>query len=86
MFESACDFLLVALSEPLPEPEFDAELELVVSPPVAPAVLLLEALPLPVTLWLEFPPLPPVAELVAVPELPELAVEELLPPDELELE
>jgi hypothetical protein len=41
----------VALSDPLPEPPaLDAELVLLVSPPVAPAVLLFVAFPLPVAL------------------------------------
>ncbi|MBJ7609380.1 MAG: hypothetical protein JF887_08105 [Candidatus Dormibacteraeota bacterium] len=45
----------------------------------------LKALPLPMDDWVELPPLPPVAALVAPPELPALAVQELLPPLPLEV-
>ena len=77
--EEDVDFPDVALCDPPPDPELNAELVLLVSPPVASAVLLLLALPLPLALWLELPPLPPVAELDALPELPDFAVDELLP-------
>ncbi|MBV8301915.1 MAG: hypothetical protein JOY68_08325 [Candidatus Dormibacteraeota bacterium] len=76
----------VADSEPPPDPLFDALLPLVVSPPVAVAVLLLEALPLSVADWDESPPLPPVAVLEASPELPALAVDELLPSELLDVD
>jgi hypothetical protein len=66
--------------ELLPEPPLlDALLVPVVLPPVAVAVLVLAALPLPDVDSVELPPLPPVAVLPALPELPALAVDELLP-------
>ncbi|MBV8301916.1 MAG: hypothetical protein JOY68_08330 [Candidatus Dormibacteraeota bacterium] len=68
----------VADSDPPPEPLLDALLLLEVSPPVASAVLPLAALPLPSAFWLELPPAPPVAPLVADPEFHALAVELLL--------
>ncbi|MBV8301913.1 MAG: hypothetical protein JOY68_08315 [Candidatus Dormibacteraeota bacterium] len=69
----------VALSLPPPLPLLDAELLEDVLPPVAVAPLLFDALPLFDTVCVEFPPLPPVALLVALPEFPELAVDELDP-------
>jgi hypothetical protein len=42
---------------------------------LAPALLSFTALPLFETLWLAEPPLPPVEELLALPELPDVAVD-----------
>lgn len=81
--ESAWDSFEVADSDPLPDPLLAALLELVVSPPVAEAVLLLAELPLPDADCEELPAAPPVAELEALPELPAVAVDEPLPSDPL---
>jgi hypothetical protein len=64
-------------------PLFVAVLDDVVSPPVAVAPLLLLELPLSTADCEESPPLPPVALLIALPELPAFAV---LLPEPLELE
>jgi hypothetical protein len=48
---------------------------LLAEPDLAPALLLFTALPLFETLWLAEPPLPPTEELLALPELPDFAVD-----------
>jgi hypothetical protein len=77
--DEAHEFPDVEDCEPLPEPLLDAELLLVVSPPVATALLLLDEVALVSALWEELPPAPPVALLDAAPEFPALAVEAPLP-------
>jgi hypothetical protein len=74
--EQALESSEIADPELLPDaPLSEALLLLVVLPPVALAVLLLAELPLPMLLSDELPPAPPVATLLALPELPALAVD-----------
>jgi hypothetical protein len=56
------------------EPPAEGSLQLLDEDVLASAEEQLTALPLPETLWLAEPPLPPTEELLALPELPEVAL------------
>ena len=75
------DVALPPVLEPEPDPlpellesAFASPLLLAAPPELAFELLLLDVLPLPETFWLTFPPSPPVDELLADPELPDVAV------------